>query len=431
MRKITILQLVLLFGIFSSAIAQTTVWNPAANEGGSDNWNEEANWTNGVPLAGSGKAVFNVPDAAPALVTDAQESFQNVMGDNDDGGEVIVKSGGSITSGEIWSAVGYNANAKLTVETGGEVTFGQHMWVGFLDGSEGEVHLNGGTINVNAMVGLGWEGGIGRVFVNDGLLDLADINARELKSIGEGSVLDISGGGVVTINGKRTAQTFEGTDYPDQIALFADAERMTALGGNADLIWWYDEEADETFIVAPAVVESTFPLDADTDVSRDADIEIVFSKEMDASTAEANVTVSPAIENQAFVWSQTGDTLKITGDLADGTTYAVSVGTDAVDLFGYNLAFDESFSFTVEGDLAVTLDAEDVSNKLLIYPNPTQDYFTFGKVAQEVEVMDVSGKLLLRDQNVMNMDVSSLAMGQYFVKAVINGNQVTNRLIIK
>ncbi|MEQ9307221.1 MAG: Ig-like domain-containing protein, partial [Marinoscillum sp.] len=344
---------------------------------------------------------------------------------------IIIKSGGSLTLGEVWGGIGYNAKAVLTVETGGEMSFGQHAWIGFLEGAEGTVNIHGGTVNVAQMTGLGWEGGIGIVNIRDGLFDLANINATDLKSIGEGSYIDISGGGVMTINGNRLAHTDENdAEQPDQIAAFAEEGRITALGGNADLIYWYNEEADETFVVAPAIVESTFPLDLDTDVSRDADILIVFSKEMDATSVEANLTVSPAIDNQELVWSETGDTLSIKGDLADGVTYAVSVSTDAVDLFGYQLAYDESLSFTVEGEIAILLKTEP-SERVTLFPNPTQDYFSFGSVAEEVKVFSMSGQLILKKSNVMSVSVDGLNPGQYFVKAQVQGQEITRRLIIK
>ena len=81
---------------------------------------------------------------------------------------LIVADGGTLnTSAEIWSAIGYNDTARLVVETGGELTFGQHMWVGLTPNSYGTVELNGGTINVGQMTGLGWDGATGFLYLND------------------------------------------------------------------------------------------------------------------------------------------------------------------------------------------------------------------------------------------------------------------------
>ncbi len=432
--KMRILQLAVALGVSMSSYAQTSVWNPAANETSTGNWNEAANWTAGIPNPGSGKAVWNVPEAVPTIITDAQEVFQMVQGDNADGGEIIVKAGGSLTTGDVWSGIGYNAPAVLTVETGGMITFGQHMWIGFLDGENSPmatVNINGGTVAVMQMIGLGWETGKATVNLRAGLFDLANINANEMKSIGEGSLIDITGSGLMTINGNRLAHTGEdGVDYEDQLAGFLEADRITALGGNADVQYWYNEEADETYITAPALIASTVPLDADTDVSRDSEIIINFSKKIDEASLGENITISPAIENQAFTWSATGDTLTISGDLEDGVTYAIEVAKETKDLYGFELAFDEAFSFTIEGELKNVL-SSDLSQALRLYPNPTANYFTFGELARDIKIFNIGGQLLAEYDQAFKVDVSALSHGQYFVKATINEKLVTSKLLIQ
>ena len=93
--------------VVSATAAQqaTTVWNPAGNPESIGLWTEAANWSDGfVPDAN--KVVFNVPDAAPALL-DAEVSAVNqfVLGDNGPGGTLIIEDGGILnTSSEIWSA---------------------------------------------------------------------------------------------------------------------------------------------------------------------------------------------------------------------------------------------------------------------------------------------------------------------------------------
>lgn len=427
-----ILQLVAAVAVSVSTYGQTTVWNPAANPDGTGNWNEAANWTEGIPNPGSGKAVFNVEDAAPCLITDTQEVFQMVAGDNGIASEIIVKNGGTLTTGDVWSGVGYNNVATISVETGGSLTFGQHMWVGFLAGAEGTVNVKGGTVSVLQMTGLGWEGGIGKVYVSDGLLDLANINAVDMKSIGEGSLIDVSGGGLITINGNRLAHTGEdNVEYEDQLKPFIEAGRLTALGGNGDVIYWYNEDADETYIVAPTLVESTFPADASTEVSRDADVQIVFTKAMDQASVADNITITPEIENQAMVWSTSGDSLTITGDLKDGVTYAISVSKSAKDIYGYELAFDESLSFTIEGDVLLNA-GQNLQDQLVAYPNPTADFISFNKgMASEVKVYDATGRLMLQEYNVAKVNVQSLQSGTYLVKAIVNGDAFTRRILVK
>ncbi len=161
-------------GLLMASMANAaTVWNPLGNteqtEGPYD-WGNPLNWTKGVPTANpdpdivdppsSGKAVFNVFDVGEAEVTDAQEPWKLSMGDNGSGGVVRVKDGGSLTTGDTWSAVGYNDEARLIIETGGSATFGEHLWVGLFEGlgfDTPTVDVDGGTLTVNNVLGLNWE----------------------------------------------------------------------------------------------------------------------------------------------------------------------------------------------------------------------------------------------------------------------------------
>jgi len=71
-------------------------------------------------------------------------------------------------------------------------------------GSVGTLDINGGTVNVAQMIGLGWEGGTatGYVNVNDGgLLALFNIHGDGSSSIKGASLLSINGTGVVTLPG--------------------------------------------------------------------------------------------------------------------------------------------------------------------------------------------------------------------------------------
>ena len=167
------LVVVLLIGSVASA---ATVWNPAANgifPPATGNWNVAENWTNDVPGVVDGKAVFNVPDAAECIVTDAQTFDQFVQGDGASGGVIRVMDGGSLTTGSVWSAVGYNEAAHMIVETGGSITFGNHMWIGHNDGAfDCTLDIIGGNIRVEEMSGLGWNSGTGTLNLIAGVLDL-------------------------------------------------------------------------------------------------------------------------------------------------------------------------------------------------------------------------------------------------------------------
>jgi len=179
-----------------------TVWNPAANPAGTGKWNEKTNWTGFVAPASVTKVVFNVVGAIPCTVTNAALADYVVMGDNGPGGTLNIANGGSLACGPVnASAIGYNSNALMVVENGGVVSFGYQLWIGLNPDSDGKLIMNGGTVSVADMFGLGWQGGKGTAQINGGTLNLSQWN--DTASIQFGSVLDVSGAGKVVINGNH------------------------------------------------------------------------------------------------------------------------------------------------------------------------------------------------------------------------------------
>ena len=194
--------------LFAIAPAQPppaeTVWNPAANPSGTGKWNESANWTGSVAPGTPTKVIFNVPGAIPCTVTNAALADYVVIGDNGPGGTLNIASGGSLTCGSVnATAIGYNSNGTMVVESGASASFGFHLWIGLDPGSDGTLIMNGGTVTVNGMFGLGWQGGKGTAQINAGTLNLALWDF--VNSIQGASVLDISGTGKVVINGNQQA----------------------------------------------------------------------------------------------------------------------------------------------------------------------------------------------------------------------------------
>ncbi|MCK5565529.1 MAG: LamG domain-containing protein [Planctomycetes bacterium] len=191
MKKLLLLIIVSL--LVASVTNATTVWNPAANDPpivppAVGNWNEDANWTNGIPGYGPDgdpndmldpKAVFNVTDAAECIVTDAQYCDDLVQGEGGPGGVIRVMDGGSLTTTGGWMGVGFNNTAKLIVERGGVYDHAGHFWWGMHTGADSIVEINGGIINGGQSFGLGeWFGadpldhGQCKVYINDGELNV-------------------------------------------------------------------------------------------------------------------------------------------------------------------------------------------------------------------------------------------------------------------
>ncbi len=214
--------LILAFVVMSSTMmAQSTVWDPAAFEGSIGLWVNPGNWTNGLPGETVTKTQFKVDGAMDCIVDeDVTANVPNfpkiVQGDGGPGGVIHIKAGGALTTANEWSGIGWTNPAKLIVDEGGAITFGQHMWIAFEDGSGGtEVHINGGTINVNGMFGMDWQGkgNAATLFLNSGLLNLSQIHDAG-QSMGANTKIEYAGG-LMQIAGDRK-ELLE-TVYADKI----------------------------------------------------------------------------------------------------------------------------------------------------------------------------------------------------------------------
>ncbi len=175
-------------------------------------------------------------------------------------GQLIVNTGGEVDVTN-WLQVGAGTSAAtatygiLTIN-GGTVRVTSHLWVGSYAPGIGTIYItNGGSLYVGGNIGLGTinasapSGGKGSVFVGDGgLLSLHQISA--VTSIQPGSVLDISGSGVVTIPNDVTAA----------ISDYTNAQRITAYGGVGTVgIDYNNTNAGLTtlFAIAPAAPPPT------------------------------------------------------------------------------------------------------------------------------------------------------------------------------
>jgi len=218
------------------------VWNPAANPESTGLWNECPNWTGGLCPGNVTFVTFNVPDAAPCTVTNAALAGVVRMGVNGPGGTLIITNGASLTAANSaeWNAVGYNNTALMVVESGASASFGYHLWVGFDPSADGTLIINGGTVSVGQMFGLGWNGGKGTAQVNSGTLNLTQLHPTD--SIKGASVLNITGTGTVTINGNQLTA----------VANYIAAGKITANGG-PNVAYGYDSTINKTILqAAPA-----------------------------------------------------------------------------------------------------------------------------------------------------------------------------------
>ncbi len=213
-------------------------WDPAANPSSTGKWNESTNWAGFTVPAITTKTIFNVPGATPCTLTNAAFA-RLVMGDNGPGGTLIITNGGNLTTTATdWSAIGYNSNALMVVESGGSVSFGQQLLIGVVPPSDGTLVMNGGTVSVAGLFRLGSvAGGKGTANINGGTLNLSQWD--DVNSIQAASVLNVSGSGTVVINGDRTVS----------VDSYITSGQITANGGT-NVAYSYDGGTDKTTITS-------------------------------------------------------------------------------------------------------------------------------------------------------------------------------------
>jgi hypothetical protein len=182
---------------------------------------------------------FNVLDAIPCVVTNAAFASVSRLGLNGPGGTLIITNGGSLVCNnpDEWNSVGMNNTGLMVVENGGSASFGQHLWIGFDATADGTLIINGGTVSVGQMFGLGWNGGKGTALIHGGTLNLSQLSPTD--SIKGTSVLDVAGTGKVVINGDQFAS----------VSNYVSTGKITANGG-PNVFYSYDPAANKTTISA-------------------------------------------------------------------------------------------------------------------------------------------------------------------------------------
>ncbi len=236
----------------------TDSWRPAANPA---YWNIPANWSltflPGFDPAPGYKADFNSSSYGAAFVTNAVGTAQLVIGDNGPGNVIIANGGSLVTSnfiaGNSWNALGYNSIARLEVQNGGSVTISNHLWIGQNPNANATLIMNGGTMNVLGMFGLGWSGsarsGLGMALINGGTLNLAQWDSAN--SISALSQMDIRSGSVI-ITG----------DYTASVNAFIAGGQITGYGGSGTASCRFDSVNNQTIITATPTVGAGGPYPA-------------------------------------------------------------------------------------------------------------------------------------------------------------------------
>ena len=74
---------------------------------------------------------------------------------------------------------------------------------------------------------------------------------------------------------------------------------------------------------------------------------------------------------------------------------------------------------------------DDISSiGVVVYPNPTKDIITIEtRLEIEIELYDMTGRLLVKDKNVKRLDLSTFSKGLYNMSILYNGNRYSKKII--
>jgi hypothetical protein len=78
-------------------------------------------------------------------------------------------------------------------------------------------------------------------------------------------------------------------------------------------------------------------------------------------------------------------------------------------------------------DNSSLLDMENTT--LSFYPNPTKDEINFSTRIDAVEVIELSGKVVMKAENTEKINISALPAGAYYLKLHSNGKTITQKAI--
>lgn len=96
----------------------------------------------------------------------------------------------------------------------------------------------------------------------------------------------------------------------------------------------------------PPAVVSTSPADGATGVPTGSVIEITFTEEMDRDATGRAIAFAPEVELGLLRWKGAAVTLRPAKDVADSTTFVVTVGPGAKDYHGIAVSAPHSFAFS-------------------------------------------------------------------------------------
>jgi hypothetical protein len=198
------------------------------NGGGDRLWRTSSNWSGGTPTSSDKAAIRNNWSTNGPIIDSSTTAVANevVIGDHSSTTDVLTMTGGSLTTSGTspWIILGYgnlgnSTNGTINI-SGGTITVGSTLYIGFYDGTyggTGNLNMTGGTINVTGAFGIAQGGSTSHGTVN---LHGGTINCGSFSMGSSFAAMDITTGTLII-----------GTNMDSTIGTYITSGWITASGG--------------------------------------------------------------------------------------------------------------------------------------------------------------------------------------------------------
>ncbi len=89
---------------------------------------------------------------------------------------------------------------------------------------------------------------------------------------------------------------------------------------------------------------------------------------------------------------------------------------------------DADDTFTGPTNTAISATNADLTS-ITCYPNPSNDFFAFGRTVEHIEVINLAGAVIYQAKNISSIDATSWPKGTYIAKIRHNGNMIVRKML--
>jgi len=194
------------------------------------------------------------------------------------------------------------------------------------------------------------------------------------------------------------------TDYV--LAISMDAVSADGVNSIRNFNYAYQSLPD-----APTVVYA-YPVKMGKQLPLNTPLAVEFIRPMNRDSVQNAISFEPALAGLSFVWNENSTLVYMISDSMVSTNYAITISTDATDVYGVQFAEPYTFTFntwpvSVEGIKA---------SEVVLYPNPASDLLEIrGMDVASAKIYSLTGQLMKEVYNSSVINVSDMEPGNYAI----------------